>query len=146
MKAQRILTRFILVLLMLLGSSSDVHAQVSKTSCFISLPRINFLFVGGGNCMADTDCNSAASGGFCNLGPNSCICINGFTGANCQTAPTSPSGNGSGSSLAMLTSNNAVLLLTLGAFFFIFLKKERSREEENQILDYALYREYLHHS
>ncbi|XP_062572355.1 uncharacterized protein LOC134234322 [Saccostrea cucullata] len=121
-----ILTHFILVLLILLGSSPDVHAQ------------------GGGNCMADTDCNSAAGGGFCNLGPNSCTCINGFTGANCQTAPTSPSpsGNGNGS-MASLNTNNAVLLLTLGAALYIFLQKEKSREEENQILEYALYRQYL---
>lgn len=42
-----------------------------------------FFFTGGGNCLTDAQCNFPIGGG-CAGGTNSCVCINGYTGAFCQ--------------------------------------------------------------
>ncbi|XP_048730907.1 transmembrane matrix receptor MUP-4-like, partial [Ostrea edulis] len=95
---------------------------------------------GGGNCWTDSNCNFANGGGFCNLGTNSCACVNGYTGQFCQTAPASPGESSTGVS----NVNNAILLVSLGAFLFIFLQKERNREDEDWIFYHTLYEEYLY--
>ncbi|XP_011449955.2 uncharacterized protein [Magallana gigas] len=96
---------------------------------------------GGGNCMADNECNFPV-GGVCNGPTNSCLCINGYTGSFCQTAPTTGS---SSPSTALTSPNNAVLLISLASLFFWFLSKERSRQEEDWIFYYTLYHQYLYH-
>ncbi|XP_052717059.1 low-density lipoprotein receptor-related protein 2-like [Crassostrea angulata] len=95
---------------------------------------------GGGNCMADNECNFPV-GGACNGPTNSCVCFNGYTGSFCQTAPTT----GSSPSTAVISPNNAVLLISLASLFFWFLSKERSRQEEDWIFYYTLYHQYLYH-
>ena len=44
----------------------------------------HFYFTGGGLCWTDAQCNFPVGGG-CAGASNSCVCVNGYTGAFCQT-------------------------------------------------------------
>nr|XP_022345828.1 uncharacterized protein LOC111138248 [Crassostrea virginica]XP_022345829.1 uncharacterized protein LOC111138248 [Crassostrea virginica] len=96
---------------------------------------------GGGLCWTDAQCNFPVGGG-CAGGSSSCVCVNGYTGAFCQTAPPAPSPESSPSAPSS-NNNNAILLISLASLFFWYLSKERSQQEEDKVFYRTFYQQEL---